>query len=168
MSEIIRKLRYLAKSNFCEKCYPKGQIENLLSEPLVDWKETEINIDKMWIKAKGFYKVINSTIFSPDKDAFQKAKETKLHEKLKFLKDKGMLYEDTYKFLDQVSKRRNKIHPQYSEKNYFSGQDYLLFQKAKALTGMIVIPIMHDLKGGVWNSTFSTVENLARTFLEDI
>ncbi|MFA5363852.1 MAG: hypothetical protein WC325_01555 [Candidatus Bathyarchaeia archaeon] len=170
MSEVIEKLRGLARLNFCEKCYStylqlfEGEIEQLLFEPLVDWKETEINIDRMWIKAKGFYTIVNSTVFSPNKTAFQKAKDTKLIDKLKFLREKGILFENTFKFLDQVSKRRNKIHPQYFEQNYFSKQDYRMFQLAKTLTNMIIFPIIYDLKSDEWISTFENVENIAKTF----
>jgi len=174
MSEVIEKLRSLARLNFCAKCYStylglfEAEIERLLLEPIADWKQAEINIDKMWIKAKGFYTVVNSTVFSPDKDAFQKAKEEKLWKKLEFLKDEGILFEHTYKFLDHVSKRRNKIHPQYFEQNYFSRQDYRMFQVAKTLTDMILFPVIHDLKGDEWKATFDVVENLARVFLEKI
>ena len=174
MSEVIRKLRGLARLNFCEKCYPKyltlfeGQIERLLLEPIADWKETEINIDKMWIKAKGYYKIVNLTVFSPNKTAFQKARNTKLIDKLIFLRKKGILRENTFKFLDHVSKRRNKIHPQYFEENYFSRQDYQMFQLAKTFTNMIVFPVIHDLKTDEWKSSFDTVENLATKFLKEL
>ena len=80
MSIVSEKLKSIAELNFCEDCYPKyliliqGEIEYLLSEPISDWRQTEANIDIMWIKAKGFYNVVNSTIFSPHEDALEKAK----------------------------------------------------------------------------------------------
>jgi len=174
MSEVIEKLPGMAKLNFSEKCYPKyltlfeGQIERLLSEPIADWKETEINIDKMWIKVKGYYKIVNSTIFSPNKATFQKARSTKLIDKLLFLRKKGIVFENTFKFLDYVSKRRNKIHPQYFEENCFSRQDYHMFQLARTLTNMLLFPVIHDLISDECNSTLATVENIGRKFLEDI
>ena len=97
MSALSEKLRNLAELNFCKDCYHKylaliqGEIEYLLSEPISDWRQTEANIDIMWIKAKGFYNVSNSIIFAPQEEAFQKAKIEKLWKKLKFLKEREIL-----------------------------------------------------------------------------
>ena len=97
MPALSEKLKKMAELNFCENCYHKylvlihGEIEHLLSEPISDWRQTEANIDIMWIKAKGLYNVVNSTVFFPCEDAFQKAKEEKLWKKLKLLKEKEIL-----------------------------------------------------------------------------
>ena len=170
MSLLSEKLKKLAELNFCESCYSKylilihGEIEYLLSEPMSDWRQTEANIDIMWIKAKGFYRIVNSTVFSPHRNAFQKAKEEKLWKKIEFLKEKGIMQEHTYKFLDKVSKRRNKIHPP----SKFSKQDYVLFLEAKRMTDAMFIPIVHELKNGIWKDHQANIEKQAKTLLEKL
>ena len=168
MSALSERLKRMAESNFCENCYSKylvlihGEIEYLLSEPISDWRQTEANIDIMWIKAKGLYNVVNSTVFSPHERAFKKAKAEKLWRKLKFLKDKEILNDSTYKFLAKVSERRNKIH----SRSKFSKQDYVLFREAEALTGTMQIPIIHDLKDDRWKNVLANVEKRAKLLLE--
>ena len=170
MSDVSEKLRKLAKLNFCEKCYSKylvlfqGEIEHLLSEPITDWRQAELNIDFMWIKTKNLYDVVNSTVFHPHKNAFQKAKNEKLWKKLKFLKKEGVLPVYSYKLLDKVSKRRNKIHPP----DKFSKQDYVMFREVKTLTDTMHILISRDLKDELWQSSLDYVENRAKHLLEKL
>ena len=127
MSALSEKLRKMAELNFCKDCYHKylvliqGEIECLLSEPISDWRQTEQNINFFWIKAKGLYDV-NSTIFSPHQNAFKKAGNEPVCEKLKYLKEKGIINEYTNDFLNKVRKRRNNVHPPTK----FSKQDYFL------------------------------------------
>jgi len=166
MSALSEKLKKMAELNFCEDCYRKyldliyGEIEYLLSEPLSDWRQTEHNIDVFWIKAKGLYD-IKSSMFSPNENAFQKAKDEKLWKKLKFLRDNGIINNYTYKFLDEVSKRRNKIH----SLSKFSKEDYILFREAKALTDIMHPIIIFDLKDP-WKKQLDYVENRAKWLLE--
>jgi len=60
LSALSEKLKRMAELNFCKNCYSKylasvhGEIEHLLSEPISNWRQTEANIDIMWVKAKGF------------------------------------------------------------------------------------------------------------------
>jgi hypothetical protein len=168
MSALSEKLKKLAELNFCEDCYSKylalihGEIEYLLSEPISDWRQTEENINILWIKAKGLYDVVNSTIFSPHEDSFQKAREEKLWKKLKFLRKNEIINDFTYKFLDEVSKRRSKIHPPLK----FSKQDYNLFREAKTLTDTMLMPIMFDLKDDRWKNLLANVEKRAKQLLE--
>jgi hypothetical protein len=115
----------------------------------------------MWIKAKKFYDV-NSPLFSPHETAFQHAKDTKLWKKLKFLNAEGVLPPYTYKLLDQVSKRRNKIHPP----DKFSQQDYIMFREVKTLTDLMLLPIIHNLKTELWKNTLVNVEKRAKMLLE--
>jgi hypothetical protein len=167
LSSPSEKLKKLAERNFCEDCYPKylelihPQIEYLLSEPISDWKQTEHNIDVLWIKAKGLYDAKKSPMFSPHENAFQKAKDEKLWEKLKFLRDKGIINNFTYKFLDEVSKRRHKIH----SLSKFSKEDYILFREANALTDALRLPIIFDLKDP-WKKQLDYVEKRAKWLLE--
>ncbi len=136
-----------------------GEIEYLLSEPISDWSQTEENINFFWIKAKGFY----SSLFSVDEEAFQKARKEKLWEKLLFLKRKEILGDFTYKFLVEVSKRRNKIHPP----SKFSKEDYILFRQAKALTDAMHPIIIFDLKDAVWKKQLDHIEKHAKQLLEN-
>ena len=170
MSALSEQLKKMAELNFCKDCYQKYLalihcgVEYLLSEPLSDWRQTEANIDIMWIKAKGLYNGVNSTVFFPHEGALQKAKKEKLWRKLKYLKAKGILNDSTYEFLGKVSERRNKIHSQTK----FSKQDYVLFREAKALTGTMQIPIIHDLKDDGWKNVLANVEKHAKQLLSKL
>lgn len=161
------KLKKLAELNFCEDCYPKylelihPTIEYLLSEPISDWRDVEQNINRLWIKAKGFYK-INSGIFSPCQNAFEKAYNETAYNKLKFLKDNGVIKEYTYEFLNKVRKRRNNVHPP----NKFSEQDYFLFQEARRMTDAMLPIIIHDLNYAPWKSHLANIEKNAKQLLE--
>jgi hypothetical protein len=167
MAALSEKLKQIAELNFCKDCYQKylvlihGEIEYLLSEPIVDWRETEQNINLFWIKAKGFY-TVKSGIFSPCENAFEEAYNFRntMNKKLKFLKDKGLIKEYTYNFLDKVRDRRNKIHPPKK----FSDQDYFLFQEAKKITNLMHPLIIFDLSTKVWNMDY--IEKYARQLLE--
>jgi hypothetical protein len=167
LSSSSEKLKKLAELNFCEDCYLKylalihPEIEYLLSEPIFDWRQTEHNIDVLWIKAKGLYDVKKSPMFSPLENAFQIAKGEKLWGKLKFLRENGIINNFTYRFLDKVSKRRNKIH----SLSKFSKQDYTLFREAKALTDTVMLPIIFDLKDP-WKKQLDNVEKRAKWLLE--
>jgi hypothetical protein len=166
------KLKRLAELNFCKDCFSKyltlihGEIEWLLSDPVSDWKQTEANINILWIKAKGFYNIVNSTVFSPCKDAFEKAEKEKFWKKLKFLKDNKMIGNSTYEFLDMVSKRRNKIHPSVVRSSEFSEEDYFLFQRAKSLTDALFLPVIHDLRTEIWKKHRANIEKYAKQMLE--
>lgn len=170
MSALSEKLKKMAKLNFCQECYQKylmfvhGQIEYLLSEPISDWRQVETNITLLAVKAKGAYKKTNSTVFSPNEKAFNKIQKEKLWKKLKILKEAGVLGDNLYRFLDEVSKIRNKIHPP----NKFSEQDYILFREAKALTTAILTPVLHDLKDDTWNKVLVSVENHAKWLLSEL
>ena len=166
MSFPSEKLKELAKLNFCKDCYSKyldlihGEIEYLLSDPISDWRQTENNITILWIKAKGFYKV-NLGVFSPNQDAIEKAQKEKAFNKLKFLKDEGIIKEYTYEFLNKVRQKRNKVHQQTK----FSKQDYILFREANALTNTLFPIIIFDLKEP-WKKQLDYVEKRAKWLLE--
>jgi hypothetical protein len=163
------KLKKLAELNFCKNCYSKyldlihPEIEYLLSEPISDWRQTEENINVLWIKAKGLYNVVNSTVFSPHENAFKKARNETVLTKLKNLKDEGLIKDYTYDFLNKVRRRRNNIHPPFK----FSKQDYILFREAKALTDTMIPPIIFDLKDAVWKKELDNIEKHAKRLLEN-
>ena len=164
MSATSEKLKKLAELNFCGDCYSKylaliqGEIEYLLSEPLSDWRQTEHNITVLWIKAKGLYDA-ESPMFSPNENAFKKAESKTLCEKLKFLKEKEIVKEYTYEFLNKVRQRRNKIH----SLSKMSKEDYALFREAKALTDVMHPVIIFDLKDP-WQKQLDYVEKRAKLF----
>ena len=171
MSALSEKLKKMAELNFCETCYQKyvmlihGQVEHLLSEPLFDWTQTEDNINKLWIKAKGYYKQrTDSTVFSPSKTAFNRARGEKLWKKLDFLKREKIIGDSFYRFLEKVSDRRNKVHPP----SKFSKQDYVLFREARGLTDTILMPIIFDLKDDRWKRLLTNVENHAKQVLSKL
>ena len=167
MSFTSEKLKRLAEANFCKECYRKfldlifGEIEYLLSEPISDWRATEQNISLFWIKAKGFYEM-KSGVFSSCPDAFKKAENETTYNKLKFLKDKGIIKEYTYEFLNQVRKRRNNVHPPKK----FSKDDYFLFREARGITDAMFVPIIHDSCSDVWKSQLPAIEKSVKNFLE--
>lgn len=167
MSSSSEKLKKLAEINFCEDCYNKyllliqGEIEYLLSEPIADWRQTEHNIDVLWIKAKRLYD-LKSSMFHPNANAFQKAKEEKLWKKLKFLRANGIINNFTYKFLDKVSTKRNKIH----SLSKLSKEDYILFREANAITSIMNPIIIFDLKEPWHKQQLDYVENRAKWLLE--
>ena len=167
MSALSEKLKKLAELNFCEDCYSKyldlihGEIEYLLSEPISDWRQTENNINVLWIKAKGLYDVKKSLMFSPHQNAFKKAREESVKKKLDDLKEKGIIKEYTHNFLQAVRRRRNKVHPPST----FSKQDYILFREAKALTDALFPVIIFDLKDP-WKKQLDYVEKRAKWLLE--
>ena len=169
MSALSEKLKKLAELNFCEDCYSKylvlihGEIEYLLSEPISDWRQTEENINVLWIKAKGLYDT-KSPIFSPYENAFPKARGENLGKKLNFLKEKGILHDYAYEYLNQVRMRRNKIH----QSSKFSKQDYLLFREAQALTDLMIPPIIFDLKDPIWKGQLDYIEKHAKRLLEKV
>jgi hypothetical protein len=169
LSSPSEKLRKLAELNFCKDCYFKylalihPEIDHILSEPISDWRQTEHNIDILWIKAKGLYDIKDSQVFSPHKNAFQKAENEKLWVKLKFLKEKGILQNFTYKLLDKVSKKRNKIHSLYK----FSEKDYRSFRLAKAFTDALITPIIFDLQDEIWKKQLANNEELVQWLLEN-
>jgi len=167
---LSEKLRKMAELNFCKECYQKylmfihGEIEYLLSEPISDWRQVETDITLLAVKAKGAYKKTNSGIFTPDEKAFKHIQKEKLWKKLKILKETGVIGENLYRFLDEVSKIRNKIHPP----NKFSKQDYALFREAKTLASAMVTPILFDLKDDVWKRYLADVEYRAKWLLSEL
>jgi len=167
LSENMRKM---AELNFCENCYQTylalfhGRIEYLLSEPISDWRQVEADITLMTVKAKGAYKKTDPDLFSPNEKAFEKIQKEKLWKKLKILKEAGVFGDNLCRFLDEVGKIRNKIHPP----NKFSKQDYILFREANALTSTMLAPVLHDLKDDVWNRVLLGVENRAKWLLSKL
>ena len=167
MSALSEQIKRLAELNFCENCYSKyvvlihGNIEYLLSEPLADWRETEANINIIWIKAKGLSSVTPTGFSVPD-GAFKKARKESVYDKLEFLKEEGIIKNSTYEFLNKVRKIRNKVHPP----SKFSKQDYFLFREAKALTDSMFLPIIHELKDDRWVQSLANVEKRAKYLLE--
>ena len=84
--------------------------------------------------------------------------------KLKYLKEKGIINEYTYDFLNKVRKRRNNVHPPIK----FSKQDYFLFQEAKKITDMMFPVIIHDLNYEPWKSNLAYIEKYAKQLLEKV
>ena len=167
----VEQLRKTAELNLCEDCYKKytmllePQIKKWLSKPIGDWRQVETDVNMMVIKAKGFYKQGDSTTFSPDDRAFGEVEKEKLWEKMKFLKETGILGDNSHKFLDKVSKIRNKvIHHQEG----FSERDYNLFRHAKELTNAMVMPILFDLEDDVHQRLLASLENHAKQLLSKL
>lgn len=174
MSALSEKLKKMAELNFCEKCYQKyldlihGEVECLLSEPIYDWRQVEANINNMMMKAKGFYKKTNSTVITPDREAFDKEmREQKwgFKRKINFLQKQGIIKESLHAFLDRISKIRHRVH---KERTKFSEQDYDLFREAKALTDAIVWLILFDLKDDILKRLLTNVEKRAKQVLSKL
>lgn len=131
MLGLSEQLKKTAERNLCENCYKKylvlihGEIEYLLSEPLADWRQVEMDITLLTVKARGAYKKAELGVFSPHEKALKQIQKEQFWKKLKILKEAGILGNNLHKFLDEVSKTRNKIHPPHR----FSEQDYILFRR---------------------------------------
>lgn len=168
MSTLSEELRKIAELNFCKDCYPKylalihGEIEYLLSEPIADWRETEQNINYIWIKAIGLY-TVKSGVFSICQIALEEAYSHKnpISRKLDLLKSEGLIEKHTYDFLKRVCKKRNKIHPPQK----FSKEDYFLFQEAKKITNLLYLSIVHDSCSDIWKNG-AYIEMRAKKLLE--
>jgi len=137
----IEELRKLAELNLCDKCKP---VYSSLIEPGVvqitrsyfnDWKNIEWRITSMVMKLEGVYKTGQIIIVLEPKEAkkynhevdyekFKKIERYGFKEKINYLKKKGILKEHSYKLLDLVRARRNKIHKPFSQ---FSGTDFIAF-----------------------------------------
>lgn len=175
MTVLSEKLRRMAELNFCEGCYRKytmllqPQIEEWLSEPIFDWRQTEENVNKLLMKAKGYYKqTANSTVLFPNRDAFSKEMRKKrwgFKRKIGYLHSQGIIKSSLYRLLETTSRIRHRIHKEYTE---FSKQDYNLFRTAKNLTHTILLPILFDLKEDRWNRLLADVEKHARQILSEL
>jgi len=174
MSALSEKLKKSAERNFCEKCYQKylalihSEVEYLLSEPISDWRLVEANINGMVMKAKGFYKKTNSTVITPDTEAFNEEMRKErwgFKRKIDFLQKQGIIKESLHGFLDRINKIRNRVHKERTE---FSKQDYVLFREAKALTDAILWFILFDLKDDRWKNVLANVEKRAKQVLSKL
>ena len=139
----------------------QAEIEYLWSEPIADWRQTEQNLKILWIKAKGYY-TIKSTVFSPNDNAFKKAKNEPVYNKLIFLKNEKIIQNSTYEFLNKARKRRNKVHPP----NRFSKQDYIMFREAKTLTDILFLHAVRNVKDDIWRNVMASIEEHAKILLE--
>jgi len=169
---LLEKLRKTAESNLCKNCYHKylalihPEVEYLLSEPIIDCRLVEANINGMVMKAKGFYKKTKSTVITPDTEAFNKKMKKErwgFKRKIDFLQKQGIIKESLHGFLDRINKIRNRVHKERTE---FSKQDYDLFREAKGLTDAILWFILFDLKDDIWKNVSANVENRAKLLLE--
>jgi len=102
---LSEKLKKMAELNFCQECYQKylmfihGEIEYLLSEPISDWREVEANINKLMMKAKGFYRKNASMTIYPDMESYYEEMRKGrwgFKRKIDFLREEGIVGESSY------------------------------------------------------------------------
>ncbi|MGI0057121.1 MAG: hypothetical protein ACREAK_07075 [Nitrosarchaeum sp.] len=137
----IEKLRNIAELNLCEKCIPvyssiiaPGVVE-LTRTYFNDWKDIEWRITSMVMKLEGVYKTGLNIITLDyeeskkyndeiDYKKFKKIEMDSFKKKIEYLKEKGILQKYSYKLLDVVRVRRNKIHKPFVP---FTGSDFIAF-----------------------------------------
>lgn len=149
----IEGLRKLAELNFDPECYKKylcliePGIKSIMENYFSGWKDLESFVTQMVMKHKGIFKTefIVISLDSEDEEqyvdveAFNKIKNWKFKHKINYLHKNGLLGDSSYKLLDLLREKRNKIH----EPNVnFSEQDLAEFSYASSIIHQILIPMV--------------------------
>lgn len=150
----IEQLRLQAKLSLCDKCKPvytsmiEPEIIELVRSYFNDWKDIELRITNLVMKFEGVYKtdLIVNTIKSKenkkynyvDYEKFKKIEREGFEDKIKCLKKKGILQKHSYKLLDLVRLRRNKIH---KPSESFVTSDFVAFSYGAHITHNIWLSI---------------------------
>jgi hypothetical protein len=183
-NSIIDRLKKNVKLNLCRDCYNKyvsfvePAIVMLLSQPLIDWRETEADITQMVMKHEGVFKdnkiqgVYLSRQEKPEKwitngvdiEAYKKIECWSCEKKLKYLHKYGILEDASFSLIDVARNLRNSIH----DFTYiFSDQDYFLFRETSSISKKIWY-LYNDKTLGrsdFWTRFKPSVEEEARTIL---
>jgi len=149
----IEGLRKMAELNFDPECYKKylaliePGIKSMFENYFSGWKSLESTINQMVMKHKGIFKtdLIVISIDSKadeqyvDVEAFNKIKNWSFKQKIDYLHKNGILGDSSYKLLDLLRKKRNKIHEPGVN---FSEQELAEFSYAHSIVYFILIPMV--------------------------
>lgn len=169
----IEQLRELAELNLCDNC--KTVYSSLIQPNIVelarsyfnDWKNIEWRINTIVRHLEGVYKDTDKGIliaFDSDEELEKYKDEINVEKfryierkgfkwKINHLKEKNILQESTYKFLEDVRTRRNKIHVPFKD---FTADDFIAFSYGAQIVWCIWISIF-----GKFN------EDKSKQFLKD-
>lgn len=182
MNEIptIANLRKLAELNFGPECYKKylaliePGIKSIIENYFSGWKNLESTINQMVMKHKGIFKtdLIVISIDSKadeqyvDTKAFNKIKNQSFKQKIDYLRKNEILGDSSYKLLDLLREKRNKIHEPGVN---FSEQELAEFSYAHSIVWFILIPmISHSPQKRDLNYMKENAEKSAKYFLSKI
>lgn len=143
----IDYLRKLAELNFTHECYQRylemiePGIKSIMPSYLKDWQNVEGFVTMVMMRHMGIFKTEYS-VTSIDDGAeekysdmcdvveFKKVKKWTFKEKIDYLRKEGILRENSYKLLDALRVKRNKIHEMGT---VFSELDLQAFSKAYSI-----------------------------------
>jgi hypothetical protein len=152
----IEHLRKMAELNFTDDCYKvylaliEPGIRSIIQNYMRSWQDIESTVTRMVMIHKQIYKTdLQFISLSPDAkekygdqvdvDEFNKVKfGMSFKDKINYLKNVGLLQSQSYKLLDMLNKRRNKIH-EIGE--VFTQQDLNVFAGAYSVVFYIVLTI---------------------------
>lgn len=123
----IDDIRQLAKSNLTPECYETyltiihPNIKTIITNYLRNWQNVELYVTLTVMRHMGIFKT-SLSFHSIDDDAeekygdkldvakFRDVKTWWLKKKIDYLRKEGVLGENSFKLLDALRKKRNKIH----------------------------------------------------------
>lgn len=143
----IDYLRRLAELNFAPECYQRylemiePGIKSIIPNYLKDWQNVEGYVTMIMMRYMGIFKTETSfTSIGDDAEEkygnmldvakFRQVKKWTFKEKIDYLRKEGILREDSYKLLDALRVKRNKIHEMGT---VFSELDLQVFSKAYSI-----------------------------------
>ncbi len=169
----IARLRELAELNLCDNC--KSVYSSLIQPGVIelarsyfnDWKNIEWQINTMVRRLEGVYKNTEKAIVIAvdsdeelekykddiDIEKFKQIDRKSFKWKINRLKEKNVLHESSYKLLDDVRYRRNKIHQPFKD---FTAVDFIAFSYGAHIVGSL------------WTSIFGKInEDISKRWQED-
>ncbi|MBS3926436.1 MAG: hypothetical protein KGZ34_07105 [Nitrosarchaeum sp.] len=143
----IEDIRKLAELNFPPECYKiylaiiEPNIKSIIPNYLKNWQSVEGYVTMTVMRHMGIFKTMTSIIsINEDVDPsifplldvkkFKEVKKQTFKQKIDFLKKEGILKENSYKLLDILRLKRNKIHEMDT---IFSDKDLQEFSIAKSI-----------------------------------
>lgn len=123
----IDNIKQLAELNLTPECYKTyltkihPNIKSIITNYLRDWQNVELYVTLTVMRQMGVFKT-SLTFYSIDDDAeekygdkldvekFRKVKTWWLKKKINYLRDEGVLGENSFKLLNLLREKRNKIH----------------------------------------------------------
>jgi hypothetical protein len=177
----IEDLRRFAELNLCKDCFYKYKalieptIENWLSKPLSDWRQTESYVTQVVMKTRGVFKGKKIPISfdkgeeekianEVDVKAFREIEMWRFRQKIDYLYKNRILGDFSYRLLNKARKVRNRIHdePIITE---FSQQDYTLFNMASIVASQLWNATMIDWGKDISINLKSNAEKVAEQWL---
>jgi hypothetical protein len=180
----IKQLRSLIDLNFCEKdkvLYRQiiePGIKAIVKEYWLDWNEIEWQITIIITLVDEVYKNPGNIVISFDSpeeveqyrnemnvDRFQEIKQKNFKWKINYLKKKGILHDYTYRLLDILREKRNRIH---SPLTSLSEQDLIDFSYGSYLVNRLWQTMFHKLDESTVQKIRKEVEEQAKSYYSSI